>query len=185
MQIFLISNHNYAQILEAIPRLFGFNVRKIYLRDSSLDSRVFSEFLKLESRGIEIFINAANLKRFTHNKIHLKSHELPLVCEIRAANPKAIFSYAAHNLNEILRAHEENIDFIFISPIFAVENKNAPLGLEFLEQIPREIRHKIFALGGVNLKNMSAFSRFEIAGIAGIRILSDIENTAAKILNNA
>ena len=91
-------------------------------------------------------------------------------------NYKKILSYSAHSLSDILNAHKAKIDYIFISPIFAVENKNLPLGIDFIKQIPREIKPKIFALGGINSDNINAFENLGIAGIAGIRIFDMLFN---------
>ena len=91
-------------------------------------------------------------------------------------NYKTILSYSAHSLEDILKAHRAKIDYIFISPIFVVENKNPPLGIDFIKQIPREIKPKIFALGGINANNIKAFENLGIAGIAGIRIFSALFN---------
>ncbi len=99
-------------------------------------------------------------------------HDSTLRVEFR--NDRKILSYSAHSLSDILNAHSAKIDYIFISPIFAVENKNPPLGVEFLAQIPREIKPKIFALGGINKTNIHAFENLGIAGIAGIRAFDKI-----------
>lgn len=201
LEIFLITHNNYNAILSAMPRLKKCGVTKIYLRDKHLDSRILRDFLTFDS--LEIFINYnANLP---HNKIHLKSNELHLArslresyakrfeCESRESNssdsranrdlPKSAqdlcanlkLSYSAHSLSDILNAHKARIDYIFISPIFAVENKNPPLGIDFLAQIPHEIRSKIFALGGINANNIKDFENLGIAGIAGIRIFDEIK----------
>ena len=96
--------------------------------------------------------------------------------ESYSQNLPKILSYSAHSLDDILNAHKAKIDYIFISPIFAAENKNSPLGIDFIKQIPREIKPKIFALGGINANNIKAFENLGIAGIAGIRIFSALFN---------
>lgn len=200
LEIFLITHNNYNAILSAMPRLKKCGVTKIYLRDKHLDSRILRDFLTFDS--LEIFINYnANLP---HNKIHLKSNELHLARSLRESYAKRFecesfgdsrdlcanrfmcesaqdlcanlkLSYSAHSLSDILNAHKARIDYIFISPIFAVENKNPPLGIDFLAQIPHEIRSKIFALGGINANNIKDFENLGIAGIAGIRIFDEIK----------
>lgn len=105
-----------------------------------------------------------------------KSLDSAIFAESYSQNLPKILSYSAHSLEDILNAHKAKIDYIFISPVFAVENKNPPLGIDFIKQIPREIKPKIFALGGINARNIKAFENLGIAGIAGIRIFSALFN---------
>lgn len=184
-------------------RLAEHNITKIYLRDRNLPLPIFRAFLEL--KNVEIFVNYSDFSAIlAHKNIHLKSDELHLVGELKSQNlvdsanlininraksldsanfaesysqnlPK-ILSYSAHSLDDILNAHKAKIDYIFISPIFAVENKNSPLGIDFIKQIPSEIKPKIFALGGINSDNIKAFENLGIAGIAGIRIFSALFN---------
>ncbi len=192
---FLITHNNYKAILANPARLLEHNITKIYLRDMNLPIEIFHAFLEL--KNVEIFVNYGESSEIlAHKNIHLKSNELHLAKLLKGVDcfdlPKAnlamtssgvkshndkstrILSYSAHSLSDILSAHSAKIDYIFISPIFAVPNKNPPLGVEFLAQIPREIKPKIFALGGINANNINAFENCGIAGIAGIRIFDEI-----------
>lgn len=103
-----------------------------------------------------------------------KSLDSAIFAESYSQNLPKILSYSAHSLDDILNAHRAKIDYIFISPIFAVENKNPPLGIDFIKQIPREIKPKIFALGGINANNIKMFENLDIAGVAGIRAFDEI-----------
>lgn len=203
LEKFLITSRNYSAILANSARLAEHNITKIYLRDKNLSIKIFRAFLGL--KNVEIFVNYSDSSEIlAHKNIHLKSDELHLAGELKSQNlvdsanlininraksldsaifvesysqnlPK-ILSYSAHSLEDILNAHKAKIDYIFISPVFAVENKNMPLGVEILAQIPREIKPKIFALGGINSDNIKAFENLGIAGIAGIRIFSALFN---------
>ena len=176
MQKFFITHNNYDAILANPARLAEHNITKIYLRDKKLPIEIFRAFLEL--KNVEIFVNHSDSPEIlAHKNIHLKSDELHLAKVLKSCDsPKIarILSYSAHSLSNIFNAHKAKIDYIFISPIFAVENKNPPLGVEFLTQIPREIKPKIFALGGINENNIHAFENLGIAGIAGIRAFDEI-----------
>lgn len=176
LEKFLITNNNYEAILAKNELLYRHNIRKIYLRDSALDLRILERFLKL--KDIEIFINFVESGK-DFRQIHLKGNQLHLARSLKQ-NGK-ILSYSAHSMQEILEAFRLDIDYIFISPIFAVRGKNEPLGVEFLEQIPREIRSRIFALGGIQQSNVAIFEKLGIKGIAGIRIFSAIFDLNQKL----
>lgn len=171
---FLITDGNYNAILANPTRLREHNITKIYLRDKKLPSEILREFQQI--KNVEIFVNYSESNAIlAHTHIHLRGDELHLARNLQdsSANHK-ILSYSAHSLEDIIRAHEAQINYIFISPIFAVENKNAPLGIEFLKQIPREIKPKIFALGGINADNIKDFENLGIRGVAGIRAFGKI-----------
>ncbi len=182
---FLITHNNYDAILANPARLAEHNITKIYLRDRNLPIETFRAFLEL--KNVEIFVNHSDSPTIlAHKNIHLKGDELHLAKVLKSVdcfdstrgvesrNDEKILSYSAHSLEDILNAHKAKIDYIFISPIFAVENKNPPLGIDFIKQIPREIKPKIFALGGINANNIKAFENLGIAGIAGIRAFDEI-----------
>ncbi len=174
LEKFLITNNNYNAILANPTRLAEYNITKIYLRDKNLSLEIFRAFLKLQStlKNIVVFVNYVDSPTILeHTHIHLKSNELHLAGRFKGTK---VLSYSAHSLEDIIHAHEVQIDYIFISPIFAVENKNAPLGIEFLEQIPREIKPKIFVLGGINTDNIKDFEKLGIRGVAGIRVFGKI-----------
>lgn len=184
LEKFLITHNNYEAILANATRLAEHNITKIYLRDKNLSTEIFHAFLKI--KNVEIFVNYSNTKVIlSHKNIHLKSNELHLAMELKHKNYVNLstvstnqitktLSYSAHSLNDIIKAHKLGIDYIFISPIFTTPNKNQPLGLEFIAQIPHEIKPKIFALGGINSNNIKAFETLGIAGIAGIRTFDEI-----------
>lgn len=206
LEKFLITHNNYDAILANSARLAEHNITKIYLRDKNLSIKIFRAFLELKNVEIFVnysdssAILAHKNIHLKSDELHLAGelknidcHDLPLAslamtdsgaktldsaifAESYSQNLPKILSYSAHSLGDILKAHKAKIDYIFISPIFAVENKNPPLGIDFIKQIPREIKPKIFALGGINAQNINAFENLGIAGIAGIRIFSALFN---------
>lgn len=170
LEKFLITNNNYNAILANSARLREHKITKIYLRDRNLSPTIFRAFLELNN--VEIFVNYTESPEIVaHKNIHLKGNELHLAGRFKGAK---VLSYSAHSLENIIRAHKAKIDYIFISPIFAVADKNAPLGLEIFTQIPCEIKPKIFALGGINKDNIKDFENLGIRGVAGIRAFGKI-----------
>lgn len=170
LEKFLITNNNYSAILANPARLAEHKITKIYLRDRNLSPTIFRAFLEL--KNVEIFVNyTESPELLSYKNIHLKGNELHLAGRFKGIK---VLSYSAHSLEDIIRAHESKIDYIFISPIFAVEGKNAPLGLEIFTQIPCEVKPKIFALGGINEDNIKDFENLGIRGVAGIRAFGKI-----------
>ncbi|RDU63965.1 thiamine phosphate synthase [Helicobacter sp. MIT 14-3879] len=168
MDKFLISNKNYEFILSNLSFMKNFGVSKIYLRDEDLSINILNNFLvSTKKYDIKIFINYnPKLSYFGKCGIHLKGKQLHLANDLT----NIPISYSAHSLDDVLKAYYSGVSYIFISPIFFVENKNKPLGIEFIKQIPLYIRNKIFALGGIDSTNITELEGLGIAGVAGIRM---------------
>ncbi len=157
-------------------------VSKVYLRDKNLSSEMLLRFVSsCKLHNMLLFVNYMPklLSQYSYEirAIHLKSNEINTANDLRIMFDDHLYiSCSAHNLNDILQAHKIGIDFIMISPIFFVEHKALPLGVDFIKQIPNDIKHKIYALGGINQSNISQFDGLGIGGIAGIRMFEKNTN---------
>lgn len=168
---FLITNHlfyiNTANHLSYASKL---GVSKVYLRDLNLCLDILESFGEsCKKLNILLFINY--LKDFLSHSlvrgVHLKSDELDYKPNIPQ---NLLTSYSAHNLNDIEKAYNAGIDYIFLSPIFFVEHKMPPLGLEYISKIPQIYKKRLYALGGINHSNISHFVSLGVKGVAGIRM---------------
>jgi len=88
---------------------------------------------------------------------------------------KFIFSFACHNFLSVLKSQQLKADMIFVSPIFATKSHPnvAPLGLRELSKIIRASKIPIFALGGVDEKNINSLRKLGVAGFGGIDLFCD------------
>lgn len=85
---------------------------------------------------------------------------------------KFIFSFACHNFLSVVKSHRLPVDLIFISPIFATKSHEATpaLGLQTLSKIVRFSKKPVFALGGINKKNLPIVKKLGAVGFGGIEI---------------
>lgn len=99
--------------------------------------------------------------------------KIPLQFLQKKSFPKNfIFSFACHNLRSFLRIKKLPLTAIFFSPIFPTTSHphGRALGVNFLRKISGEkrIAKKIFALGGINSKNIKTLRKLGIAGFGAI-----------------
>ena len=80
---------------------------------------------------------------------------------------KFIIIGSAHNISEIRIKELQNVDEIFLSPIFKEKNGRY-LGINKLKILSKYTSKKIIALGGINKKNIMRLKQANISGIAGI-----------------
>ncbi len=75
---------------------------------------------------------------------------------------------SAHNLKEIKIKELQNIDEVFISPLFK-EKTNKPLNIYRYLKLRGLTKMKDISLGGINNKNLKKLNMIKPFGFAGIR----------------
>ena len=79
--------------------------------------------------------------------IHLRGNNL---ASAKSAKERGLFVlYSAHSLEEIKAAEKEGVDAVTLSPVFEVEGKGAPLGVEGFRRIASRVKIPVIALGGI------------------------------------
>lgn len=104
--------------------------------------------------------------------VHL-GKEGPTIDEARSVLPRgSLVGFSAHSKEEALRALEDGADYVFISPIFSSKkNKHELLGIGLVEELSKATDKMVFALGGVNHKNIAECKKAGASGIAAISAL--------------
>lgn len=79
---------------------------------------------------------------------------------------------SAHNLKELKKKEKQNVNQIFLSPLFATKNKK-PIGLNRFRNIAKYAQNHIIALGGINSKNMNKLNLTNAKGFASINYIKE------------
>ena len=79
---------------------------------------------------------------------------------------------SAHNVQQIKIKEDQNIQMIFISPLFETKAKSA-LKLNKFRNLSLVTNKKILALGGINKKNINKLQLLNITGFAAIKYIRD------------
>ena len=101
--------------------------------------------------------------------LHLKSHFLDFIAPLKShfADEK-IIGYSAHSIEEAKSALALGATYCTISPIYPSQNKGKPLGIESLRNLPKSLRSRIVALGGINKSHIKELESLGLFGFAGI-----------------
>ena len=86
-----------------------------------------------------------------------------------------ILAGSAHNTKEIIIKEKQNVDLIFLSPIFETKKRNNYLGIIKFNNLSNFSKKPIIALGGLNDKNYKKLQMTNIIGMAGISHIKKIE----------
>ena len=84
------------------------------------------------------------------------------------SNKKWIITTAVHNIQSLKKAEELNIDAALLSPVFPSKShpNNKSLGLNKFLKIVKKTKLPIYALGGINIKNVKLLIETDIIGYA-------------------
>jgi thiamine-phosphate pyrophosphorylase len=86
--------------------------------------------------------------------------------------PKMILSYSCHHPKSLSKAKKLKADLVFFSPIFSTKShpNKKPVGVFALRNFVKKTNIPVFALGGIDKKNVKLLAGSNICGIGGISI---------------
>ncbi|MDP2874942.1 MAG: thiamine phosphate synthase [Holophaga sp.] len=162
-------------VLEAVRG----GVTSVQLREKQLATRIFvatAAHLKalLAPFGIPLIINDrvdVALAVGTHG-VHVGQDDMPCETVRRLLGPTALIGLSVECWEDVVRAQDQPVDYLGVSPIFATPTKTdtrGAWGLEGLARIWAFSRHPLVAIGGLNEANIPAVVR---AGAEGIAVVS-------------
>ena len=82
---------------------------------------------------------------------------------------------SAHNIKEIKIKERQEVDLIFISPIFKIQKKNNYLNIVKFNNLSKLSKKPIIALGGINLNNIKKLKMTKAFGFSGITYMKNIK----------
>lgn len=162
--------------LDQIKLVLDKGIRLIQIREKDLSDRelfnLTEEVLKV-SQGYDtkIFINSRvdiavmlNLEG-----VHLPENGLP-VSAVKHKFPHLKVGKSCHTVEDAVKSQDEGADYIFYSPVFEVEGKGKPVGIEGLKELLKVVSIPVYALGGINRQNLKSVLDTGVYGVAGIRL---------------
>lgn len=154
----------------------------VQIRLKSLYGKVLEETIKqvMEKAGskVQLLLNSSMLlPEHVHQQsagLHLTSRHLfndVFIAEYKKAYPDKLISASCHNQEEIKRANELKLDFITLSPVQETRSHpgQPPLGWESFRLLTERAAMPLYALGGVQIKDIAQARLYGAQGVAGIR----------------
>jgi len=90
--------------------------------------------------------------------------------KINSYNLKKKFTLigSAHNLKEIRTKELQNVNYLFLSPLFVSKKNKKGLGIYKFMNLSKRTKKKIICLGGINKDNIKKINLIKPYGIAAI-----------------
>ena len=146
----------------------------VQLREKTLNDRDLLERAKNLRRwtreaGVLFIVNDRPdiAKLCDADGVHLGQDDLPVSAARRILGPDALIGVSTHNMKQVHQAIHDGADYLGIGPTFPSTTKafdHFP-GLDFIRAVSEETTIPAFALGGIDLTNIS-----EIVAAGGKRV---------------
>ena len=122
---------------------------------------------KLQKRKFFLANNIKLAKNLGLDGVYVPSFNKNLIPNY-SKNLSFIILGSAHNLREISQKKKQNVDFIFMSPLFNIKKRNYFLGPTKYRILSNHFNIKTIALGGINKKNLKMINLINCYGFASI-----------------
>jgi thiamine-phosphate pyrophosphorylase len=108
--------------------------------------------------------------------VYIPSFNQKLNINLYAKKKSFIILGSAHNIKEIKIKEKQNVQCIFLSPVFKVAKSNNYLGISLFKNLMTKTNCKIIALGGINLNNLKKLKILNCYGFASISLIKENQN---------
>jgi thiamine-phosphate pyrophosphorylase len=166
---------------EAVRLALKGGVLAVQLREKDLPMRellaLAQELRKITKEfGARLFINdrVDVAVAVDANGVHLGGQSMPLAAVRSIVGRNMLIGVSTHSIEEAREAEKGGADFITFGPIFSTPSKvkfGAPVGIEALRTVKKNVRIPVFGLGGIKSKNIAQVMQ---AGADGIAMISAI-----------
>ena len=155
---------NFFSLIEKLSDTSKFLIYRVDVMDFS--SEHWNKTKEIyENKGGKVILNSGLVKNISgHESLHLTSRDLIETNQLSSSLTGA----SCHNKKEVIKAAQLRLDYIFISPIKNVVNKNPALGWEKFSKLAKLFPGPSFALGGLKQDDLRIAQENGAQGIAGI-----------------
>jgi len=111
--------------------------------------------------------------------LHLTADSLPLAQVRGHFGPQVVLGYSAHSLDEAIQAEEFGADYVILGAIFETPKEHAAhpvLGLSALKALTKRITIPVFAIGGIDAKNLQSVQDAGAYGFCALRAIYGDDN---------
>jgi len=162
---------------------FNYNYIKALHKDIALIFRNYDKKIDQNLiKKIKLFCDKNNRKLFISNNlnlaikhnlngIYIPSFNKNLIINRSNLKKNFIILGSAHNIKEIREKEKQNVDVIFLSPLFKVKKFKNYLNLFKFNCLSKLTKKKIIALGGISKKNINKLRLLKCYGFASISFI--------------
>jgi len=192
-QIYVISQESYedvSHLLSVASECFSAGLKIFQLRLKSKRNYKLSKIVKelatlAKEHSAKLILNGApsEINDYDIDGIHLNSKEL-MACETRPISEEYILGASCHNKEELMQASRLNVNYAFISPVFATTSypEKSAIGWEGFYKLNKNINFPVYALGGMTPSCLKKAKTYNAHGVAMIGAVWNSTCSVKKIM---
>ena len=169
--------NTYPELFEIVKKSVPAGVDIIQLRDKSGSARDILDFsrqvLKLTKHKVPYIINdRVELALLAGaDGVHLGQEDVPIKWARQILGPDAMIGVSCQTLAHAQKAYSDGADYIGFGSVFKTLTKpeRKAMSLSVLKNIYQKIKIPVFAIGGIDLKNISKIKKIGVNRVAVCR----------------
>lgn len=181
--------NSYAKLFEIARKAIFAGVDIVQLRDKTGSAKDILEFskriLKLTKNRIPYIINdRIDLVMISRSSgVHLGQEDASLTQARKMMGNKALIGISCQTFDHAQKAQKEGADYIGFGSVFRTFTKpdRTPMDIRLLKKVIQKINIPVFAIGGINLKNITALKKIGVKRIVVCRAIAQSGNVAETV----
>lgn len=183
--LYLVTDRELAggrPLVEVVAEAIEGGVNLVQLREKKLSTKTFIEEAReikelLAPRGIPLLINdrVDVALAVEADGVHIGQEDMPYGVSRRLLGPQAIIGLSVETYDELEAAESFDVDYLGVGPVFPTSTKTDIKGffwgIEGLRWARNHSRHRLVAIGGIQISNAAEVIS---SGIDGIAVVSAI-----------
>jgi thiamine-phosphate pyrophosphorylase len=151
---------------KVIMAAVGGGVRYVQLREKNVTTRFFVE----EAIRLQLLLKPFRVPLVINDRVdvalaagaegvHLGQDDMPCLLARKLLGKGAVIGLSVESWEDVVRAQEQDVDYLGVSPVFPTPTKTDTKGcwgLSGLAKIKAYSRHPLVAIGGINETNAAA-----------------------------
>lgn len=187
--------NSYEELFEIAGKAVASGVDIIQLRDKNGSAKDILDFskniLKVIKGRIPYIINdRVDLAVVSGSSgVHLGQDDVPIMQARKMMREAAVIGASCQTYDQAQKAQKEGADYIGFGSVFKTLTKpdRQPLELELLKKVFKDIEIPVFAIGGIDLKNVIQLKNIGVNRIAVCRAIceaADVGKTVQQFKNH-
>ena len=146
------------------------NYNKTYNENEVLEIK---KYCSLNNRYLYIANDLYLANKLNLDGIYIPSFNKNLTI-LKKRNKRLKIIGSAHNFKEIMIKKKQNVDLLFISPLFKTKKKDHYLNIYKFNILSKFSNQKVIALGGINERNIKKIKLINCSGYAAITFFDEL-----------
>ncbi len=174
LYVILSSGMTNKPVLEILQEVMLGGADAVQLREKAMPDSEFlalaKEFRKITSQANTLFIvndRAEIAKETDADGLHIGQSDISISTARSIIGYDKILGVSTHNILQARKAQKEGADYLGVGPLFhtATKDYEPTAGINYLQEVRREITIPFVAIGGINAGNLH-----EVLSAGGLRV---------------